>query len=393
MNITYITNNKALFPYEDEEEKYRNESIATVQLDMMESRLKKVRVKDGIINIVGLVLQKIEIAILSSVNYLAIYYIYYLHTYDKNISKENSLTLSSILVFAQFSTIFIGGILKEYIGMRLVMLIGGLFLILGSLGIIFFKSLTVYKIMMLFYGMGIGIPGSITNVNASLFIPERKGLINGISNIAWTLSCSLFNFVGLQVANPHSLDIEFKDEDKVKGKEYFNDDGESANNQPMELDNKSKKKKKKKGDDITFKSYLKHWRFYTCFIIFSFKNVHPNLIISSFQVFAIHYESVSTSAQKIITTTSFIVNLFTTFCLSFFVDKFRYRLVIIPTFLLILVHSLTFQFIVKHGVLYVVYFFAVGLLVSIDNLASFPHFMKIFGGRFFARELVFSILQ
>lgn len=230
MNITYITNNKALFPYEDEEEKYRNESIATVQLDMMESRLKKVRVKDGIINIVGLVLQKIEIAILSSVNYLAIYYIYYLHTYDKNISKENSLTLSSILVFAQFSTIFIGGILKEYIGMRLVMLIGGLFLILGSLGIIFFKSLTVYKIMMLFYGMGIGIPGSITNVNASLFIPERKGLINGISNIAWTLSCSLFNFVGLQVANPHSLDIEFKDEDKVKGKEYFNDDGESANN-------------------------------------------------------------------------------------------------------------------------------------------------------------------
>lgn len=210
--------------------KYRNESIATVQLDMMESRLKKVRVKDGIINIVGLVLQKIEIAILSSVNYLAIYYIYYLHTYDKNISKENSLTLSSILVFAQFSTIFIGGILKEYIGMRLVMIIGGLFLILGSLGIIFFKSLTVYKIMMLFYGMGIGIPGSIANVNASLFIPERKGLINGISNIAWTLSCSLFNFVGLQVANPHSLDIEFKDEDKVKGKEYFNDDGESANN-------------------------------------------------------------------------------------------------------------------------------------------------------------------
>ena len=110
------------------------------------------------------------------------------------------------------------------------MIIGGLFLILGSLGIIFFKSLTVYKIMMLFYGMGIGIPGSITNVNASLFIPERKGLINGISNIACTLSCSLFNFVGLQVANPHSLDIEFKDEDKVKGKEYFNDDGESANN-------------------------------------------------------------------------------------------------------------------------------------------------------------------
>ena len=180
---------------------------------------------------------------------------------------------------------------------------------------------------------------------------------------------------------------EEEDDDNIKNTE----EGNIANNQPMELDNKSKKKKKKKGDDITFKSYLKHWRFYTCFIIFSFKNVHPNLIISSFQVFAIHYESVSTSAQKIITTTSFIVNLFTTFCLSFFVDKFRYRLVIIPTFLLILVHSLTFQFILKHGVLYVVYFFAVGLLVSIDNLASFPHFMKIFGGRFFA--IIFGIFS
>ena len=453
---------ESLFPDEKVSERDREESKAVINLDLLGEQLKKKRKKNGIINIIGLCIQKIEFAILSSVNYLAIYYVYYLHTFDENISKENSLTLSSILVFSQFSTIFIGGILQEYIGIRSVMIIGAAFLILGSIGIIFFKNLMVYKIMMLFYGMGIGIPGSITNANASQFIPEKKGLINGIANIAWTLSCSLFCFVGLQIANPHNLVVEFDEQKKAQmseeeRKEYFDYDPKCADNiitftiiiiflfvafsisstiltfsyrkedyidqngekeeeekkdeEKKEEENKeeinedegkeiingeeasdeSKKKKKKKESTITFVSYLKTWRFYTSFFLCSFKGVHANLIVTSFQVFAIHYDSISTSTQKLITSTSFIVNLITTTLLSFFVDKFKYRHIIIPTFLLCITHALTFQFVVKNGLLHILYFYLVGVFSSIDNLATFPHYIKIFGARFIV--IIFGIFS
>ena len=115
----------------------------------------------------------------------------------------------------QFSTIWIGGVLKEYIGIRLVIAISNVLLILGSIGMILFNNLLVYKFMMVILGLGLGIPGSITNANTSLYIPEKKGLINGIANIAWTTSSSLFNFIAVQVANPHSLKLEF-DEDEIK---------------------------------------------------------------------------------------------------------------------------------------------------------------------------------
>ena len=211
-----------------------------INLDLLEAQLKKKRKKNRILNIIGLCAQKIEFGILSNVNYLSIYYVYYLHTIDKEISKENSITLSSILCCMQFSTIWIGGVLKEYIGIRLVIAISNVLLILGSIGMILFDNLLAYKFMMVILGLGIGISGSITNANTSLYIPEKKGLINGIANIAWTTSSSLFNFIAVQVANPHSLKLEF-DEDEIKQEkeeakknnktiEFFNDNEEDAKN-------------------------------------------------------------------------------------------------------------------------------------------------------------------
>ena len=74
----------------------------------------------------------------------------------------------------QFSTIWIGGVLKEYIGIRLVIAISNVLLILGSIGMILFDNLLAYKFMMVILGLGLGIPGSITNANTSLYIPEKK---------------------------------------------------------------------------------------------------------------------------------------------------------------------------------------------------------------------------
>lgn len=414
-----------------------------LNLDSLENKIKKRRIKDGIINIIGTSLQKIQISIVSSLSSLMIYLVYFLYSenHDETITKENALTLSSIISFSVFSTVWIGGFLKHYIGIRTIMIISNVALILACLGLIFFRSLNKYQMMMIFFGIGIGIPQTITNVNAIQYMPEKKGLIGGILNISWTLGCSFFNFLGLQFVNPKNRDINFfESEKKEKRKEkhviYFGDDNEEHCNiikymfviiacfvvlsilsiiftspfnkekyEPNEqkkdkkenknvLDNEyifKERKTKEDEDEIKFVHFLKTWRFYTCFLYCSFKNIHNNLIGSSFQIFAIHYDTVSISTQKIIITLSFIVNLVTTFCLSFFIDKFKYKNIIIPNFICILIHALTFQFIKANGVLYIIYFFLIGVFQVIDNLSTFPHFYKIFGAKYVA--MIFGIFN
>ena len=65
--------------------------------------------------------------------------------------------------------------------------------------------------------------------------------------------------------------------------------------------------------------------------------------------------------------------------LSFIVDKYKYRSIVIPSNLLNLCHALTFQFIIKNKILYIIYYFMSGIFNSIEIVATFPHLLKVFG--------------
>lgn len=405
--------------------------------------LKKKRLRYGIRNIVGLLFQKMEFSVLSSINYLAVYYAAYCSFKDKSIKMENSITLSSILTFSQFSTIWFGGVLKEYIHMKIILIIGGAFLILGSIGIMFLETLIGYKFMMVVYGIGIGIQETISNANASAFIPEKKGLINGLANISWTLACSFFNFIGLHIINPDKKDVVFyddingisdnitkytiitvfcflgfttvatiliypykKEDYEVKLELDSNqeniEDNDADNNKSEKLDDDNKNNGEEKvkiikkidddnnneqiieidEDNISFLEYLKCVRLYTCLLMCSFKNIHNNLITSSFILFSNHYDTVSVNTQQYISSSSFIVNLIVTAILSLFIDKFKYRSIVIPSNILVFFHALTFQFVKKNQILFIIYFFLSGIFISIENLATFPHLLKVFGNRY-----------
>ena len=98
------------------------ESVYPEEYGSKDTQLKKRRFKFGIMCSIGLLIQKTEFAVLSSINYLAIYYIVYLSLKDESIKLENSITLSSILTFAQFSTNWIGGVLDKYIHIRFIII-------------------------------------------------------------------------------------------------------------------------------------------------------------------------------------------------------------------------------------------------------------------------------
>ena len=114
----------------------------------------------------------------------------------------------------------------------------------------------------------------------------------------------------------------------------------------------------------------------------SFKNIHNNLITSSFILFSNHYDTVSVNTQQYISSSSFIVNLIVTAILSLFIDKFKYRSIVIPSNILVFFHALTFQFVKKNQILFIIYFFLSGIFISIENLATFPHLLKVFGNRY-----------
>ena len=115
------------------------ESELPDELSSPNNELKKKRRKHGIISIIGLLIQKVEFGILSNIVYLSVYYIAYLSYKDNEIKMENAISLSSILNFSQFCTNWLGGVLKEFINLRIIIIIGGSLFIFGSLGI--FKKL------------------------------------------------------------------------------------------------------------------------------------------------------------------------------------------------------------------------------------------------------------
>ena len=384
------------------------ESDLPDELSSPNNELKKKRRKHGIISIIGLLIQKVEFGILSNIVYLSVYYIAYLSYKDDEIKMENAISLSSILNFSQFCTNWLGGVLKEFINLRIIIIIGGSLFIFGSLGIIFFRTLLGYKFMMVIFGLGIGMQEMVNYTNASAFIPEKLGLINGLANVGWTLACSFFNYIGAYIVNPEGNDVVLYEDNGIseglirytiisiilfgsfttattfltihfKEKNYIlndiNENKENTNNNELISDKNDENKKEKK---IQFKAYLKCLRFYTCFFMCTFKNIHCNLVTSSFNVFAIHYKTVSVNTQKYIASASYIANLIITAVLSLFIDKFKYRTIVIPSNILCLIHALTFQFIIKNEVLFIIYFFLAGLFSSIENLATYPHILRVF---------------
>ena len=430
--------------------------------------IKKKRLKDGIINVAALLLQKVEIAVLSSIVFLLVYYTAYLSykSQDREIKLESSITLGSILVFAQFSSIWIGGVLREYFHIKLILIIGSSLLILACLGLMFFESLLAYQFIMVLFGLGVGIQEAITNANASAFIPKKKGLINGLANISWTLSCSFFNFIGINVVNPEKKDVVLYDDvnnisDNVvkytiiaiicfgalttvssilvfpyKKEKYElkltteetteentnkennenkkdnnennineineseTNDNDKNNNETNDNENNKDTEEAKEDAKITsennmdedeeeideekisFFHFLKTVRLYTCFFLFCFKNIHNNLVLSSFTVFAFHYKTVSVELQQILSTVSPIINFGLTVLLSLFIDKFKYRNIVIPSNIVTVCHALTFQFVKKNQILFIAYDFISGILVTIENLVTFPHLFKVFGNRY-----------
>ena len=103
----------------------------------------------------------------------------------------------------------IGGLLEKVIGVRHNILLGGLFLVSGTIGASFCTSVTPLVFFYGFiFGAGIGISYSTPIVTCSRWFPKKKGLVTGLIVAGFGSGAFVFGELALSISNPDGLNVD-----------------------------------------------------------------------------------------------------------------------------------------------------------------------------------------
>eukprot|EP01065_Artemidia_motanka_P024263 TRINITY_DN2890_c0_g1_i1.p1 TRINITY_DN2890_c0_g1~~TRINITY_DN2890_c0_g1_i1.p1 ORF type:complete len:503 (+),score=136.81 TRINITY_DN2890_c0_g1_i1:66-1574(+) len=138
---------------------------------------------------------------------LTTYVTSYMRQRDSSLTYADTVWAYFVQPFLQACTIFVGGFLQYLIGPRLTCLLGSALFSAGAL-------LTAYTVehgltpLILSYGvlcgLGLGCAYTCPINTALLYLPHRRGFINGITVAGFGLGAFVFNFFITQYANPHN---------------------------------------------------------------------------------------------------------------------------------------------------------------------------------------------
>ncbi|XP_066267714.1 uncharacterized MFS-type transporter YhjX-like [Branchiostoma lanceolatum] len=155
----------------------------------------------------------------------------YLTSYIRLRSSPPDLTYKvSVWVFSlqgagQGLSMFVGGYISRRIGPRWTALLGGWFMSAGVTLTYFTVTHSFYAILMtygLMFGLGIGIAYAPPLACAMKWMPERKGLVNGLVLAGFGGGSFIFDQVQTAYLNPNNLSPDLEDPDDPSSK-YFDD--------------------------------------------------------------------------------------------------------------------------------------------------------------------------
>ena len=128
---------------------------------------------------------------------------YLYHTQkESSPEKKSSLTqndgyfIHPIMSLSMSICCFFGGIVEHYLGPRLVIVLGGLFIFIGDILFTISKNLILDFFINIFFGVGFAISMTAAVKNASKYFPTKRGLINALAGgFGGNLGSSFFNLV------------------------------------------------------------------------------------------------------------------------------------------------------------------------------------------------------
>ncbi|CAH1245153.1 SLC16A14 [Branchiostoma lanceolatum] len=136
-----------------------------------------------------------------------------------------SVWVFSLQGAGQGLSMFVGGYISRRIGPRWTALLGGWFMSAGVTLTYFTVTHSFYAILMtygLMFGLGIGIAYAPPLACAMKWMPERKGLVNGLVLAGFGGGSFIFDQVQTAYLNPNNLSPDLEDPDDPSSK-YFDD--------------------------------------------------------------------------------------------------------------------------------------------------------------------------
>ena len=169
----------------------------------MESNSKLYLLK-GISSTLSAILQQFSLFPLFMMSNIIPFMISYLYHLEKDSSSDNTSSIRQrdgyfIHPFMSlFMSIFcfFGGIIGHFMGSRMVILLGGIFIALGDMLFVINQNLILDFFINIFFGIGFAISMTASVKNACKYFPKKRGLINALAGgFGGNLGSSTFNLV------------------------------------------------------------------------------------------------------------------------------------------------------------------------------------------------------
>lgn len=142
------------------------------------------------------------------------------------LSYQESSFVFALMLFGQGTSMVLGGYIEARLGPRITTLIGCLLVSAGmmlsalSIKVSFFLLLFTYGLI---FGLGVGIAYVPPLVCAMKWLPERKGVVNGLVVAGFGGGAFIFNQIQTGYLNPHNLSPNITDPQDHTAKFYDQD--------------------------------------------------------------------------------------------------------------------------------------------------------------------------
>lgn len=149
-----------------------------------------------------------------------------LNSQPPTLTYQESSFIFALMFFGEGASMFLGGYIETRLGPRITTLIGCLMVSMGmmltalSIKVSFFLVLLTYGLI---FGLGVGIAYVPPLVCAMKWLPEKKGLVNGIVVAGFGGGAFIFNQIQTEFLNPDNLEPNITDPNDPMARYYDQD--------------------------------------------------------------------------------------------------------------------------------------------------------------------------
>ena len=140
-------------------------------------------------------------AFILPLNNFAVYITSYINLKYEYVTMHYGLFINLVFMFANTFSISLGGYLENIIGFFPTIIVGFAIIFVANFIFIFQQNIWLCYFLSIILGIGVGIANSLLGKNIILYVPEKKGLVNGILGFGVMIITATFALTGEKIIN------------------------------------------------------------------------------------------------------------------------------------------------------------------------------------------------